>query len=136
MGRPRQTRVVTCVLVLLAGLVGGCGSGQDDTVASVSDRFYDAVAARDGAAACAVLAPETLSELEQAEGKRCAEAILAEKPPEVGAVESVSVFGTMAEVRYQEETVFLARFQTGWRVMAAICRPQPHAPYDCRLKGA
>lgn len=48
----------------------------------------------------------------------------------------MSVFGTMAQVRYPEDTVFLARFRSGWRVMAAACSPQAHDPYDCRIKGA
>jgi hypothetical protein len=118
------------------GAVTGCGNSQDQTVESVANDFYGAVATRDAAAACAVLAPETRSELEQSEGKPCPQAVLSQNLPEVGAIDGVRVFGTMAQVRYGDETAFLTRFQFGWRVLAAACTPESHQRYDCKLKGA
>jgi hypothetical protein len=49
-----------------AGLVavGGCDSTQDDAVQDVAARFYAALDAGDGAAACQALAPRARSEAE------------------------------------------------------------------------
>ena len=37
----------------------------------------------------------------------------------------MSAYGTMARARYEEDTLFLTRFESGWRVMAAACTPRP-----------
>jgi hypothetical protein len=34
------------------------------------------------------------------------------------------------------DTVFLARFDGGWRVMAADCSPRAEQPYECQVKGS
>lgn len=101
----------------------------------VADRFYTAVAAQDGASACAILSPAARSELEQSAGKPCPRAILEEDVPAVAAPERIEVFGTMAQVRYAGETAFLTRFEQGWRVVAAACTPT-RAKYDCSVQGA
>ena len=45
------------------------------------------------------------------------------------------MFGTTAQVRYEGETLFLARFDDTWRVVAAGCTAQRPKPYDCLLQG-
>jgi hypothetical protein len=43
---------------------------------------------------------------------------------------------TWAQVRLDDDTVFLAAFPGGWRVVAAGCRPRGEAePYDCAVEG-
>jgi hypothetical protein len=122
-------------VVLLLGLTG-CGSQpHEDEVTSVAEAFHRAFAANDGAAACAELAPRTLSELEQSAGKPCAEAVLEEPVQPSAGSSRVEVFGTQALVGEGEGATFLARFPDGWKVMAAACRPQPGAPYDCSISG-
>jgi hypothetical protein len=122
-------------VVLLLGLVSGCGNGQEADVARASTRFYQALADRDGAAACDVLAPSTRSELEKSAQKPCDQAILEEDVPSVTAPHRIAAFGTMAKVDFAGETAFLARFRDGWKVMAAGCTERPHRPYDCQLEG-
>jgi hypothetical protein len=120
---------------LLALAVGGCAQPHADSVEQAASAFYQAHASRDGARACAHLAPGTRSELEKSAGKPCPEAILEEDVPPATGPDGVSVFGTQAEVRWAAETTFLARFQDGWKVMAAACRPQKGRPYDCLISG-
>ncbi|RLK23872.1 hypothetical protein DER29_1757 [Micromonospora sp. M71_S20] len=117
--------------------VAGCGAVTDraDAAAAVTTRMLDAVAGRDGTAACAVLAPDTVAELEQSADKPCAEAILAEDLPEPGAVVATDVYGQRAQVRLDGDTVFLAVFPGGWRVVAAGCTARGDKPYDCVLQG-
>lgn len=121
---------------LLLATASGCAGSRDDEARRVADGFYAALDSGEATTACATLAPETLEELEQSSGSSCEQALLAEELPAAGEARSVSVFGTMAQVRYAEDTVFLARFGSGWRVTAAACTPQRPRPYDCRIKGA
>lgn len=103
--------------------------------AGVGARFYRAVAVKDWVAACRLLAPETRAELEKAAGTGCRAVLASEELPDPGPVRTSVSYGTMTQVRFERDTVFLARFQSGWRVMAAGCSPKAGRPYDCRLQG-
>jgi hypothetical protein len=123
-------------VVLLLVLLTGCGSQpHEDAVISVAEAFHRAFAEKDGAAACAELAPKTRSELEQSAGKPCAEAVLEEPVSPSTESERVEVFGTQALVGEGKGVTFLAHFPEGWKVMAAACRPSPGEPYDCSISG-
>ena len=118
------------------GVLSSCGGSQDDAATEMAETYVDALAQDDGVAACSVLAPSTRSELEQSSGKACGEAILDAAVTDVGARVSVAAYGTMAQVRFAEDTVFLTRFKAGWRVLAAACTPpQAAGPYDCQVQG-
>ena len=127
------------VVCLLSGLaLAGCASAGDraDAAADVAVRMLAAADAQDGTAACAALAPDTLDELEQSAGKPCADAILEEDLPAPGRVAGADVYGQWAQVRLDADTVFLAVFPDGWRVVAAGCTPRGERPYDCRVEGS
>lgn len=132
-----RTRLVGtgAALALLTGVVTGCGQVHDAAVRRTAAAFYTAHAAGDGTAACDVLAPKTKSELASSAGAPCRRAVLAEDVPPVDEPTDLRVFGTQAQVTWRGETTFLARFQGGWRVMAAACTKQPDHPYDCRISG-
>jgi hypothetical protein len=125
-------------MALVALVLAGCGSVDErgDSAAAAATRMLSAVEAEDGAAACAVLAPDTTSELEESAGKPCAEAILEEDLPAPGAVTDAEVYGQWAQVRLTDDTVFLGVFPGGWRVVAAGCTPREERPYDCALQGS
>jgi hypothetical protein len=87
-----------------------------------------------------VLARSTLSELEQSSGEPCEDAILDEatRPGvlKTNADADIDVYGTMAQARYPKDTLFLTRFRSGWRVMAAGCEARTSVDgYDCTVKG-
>jgi uncharacterized protein YceK len=128
---------VVVVSLMAAGALAGCGSVADreQAASEVAVRLLAAVDGKDGAAACAVLAPDTASEVEQSSGKPCAEAILDEDLPKPGAVTGAHVYGQWAQVRLSDDTVFVAVFPGGWRVVAAGCDPQRDRPYDCTVQG-
>jgi hypothetical protein len=62
--------------------------------------------------------------------------VLEEKLSPAEGVRRVDVHGRQARVRLAGDTLFLARFDAGWKVVAAGCEPQPdEQPYDCMVKG-
>ena len=120
-----------------AGLFTSCGATSGPAPRATADQFTRAVADKDGAAACALLAPATRAELEQSAGSACVSAIVEENLPEAGALGTSKTFGTMAQVSIGSDVVFLAEFPRGWRVMAAGCAPGATSdkPYECQLSG-
>jgi hypothetical protein len=124
-------------VLVTALLLAGCASIGDRaaTADARTMQFFRALNAGDGAAACALLAPDTAAELESSGGQPCARAILDEDLPAPGAVTATAVYGQHAQVRLTGDTVFLAAFPGGWRVVAAGCTPRAGRPYDCHVSG-
>jgi uncharacterized protein YceK len=129
----RQVIAATALLVTL----GGCSAVADRAEAAdgVALRMLQAVDDKDGEGACAVLAPETAAELVQSADKPCAQAVLDEDLPSPGEVTGTDVYGQWAQVRLSDDTLFLAVFPDGWRVVAAGCTSRGERPYDCTLQG-
>jgi len=123
-----------CVLVAFGATA--CAGSQDESALTAAQAYAAALADGDGDVACAVLAPSVRSELEQTTGKACERAILDEGVVTEGHGLEVLVFGTSAQVRLDDDTVFLSRFQDGWHVTAAACSPTPRGVYDCRVKAS
>jgi hypothetical protein len=133
--RPTMHRMVP--LLLLLGVVSGCGGAQarGADASALGEKFEGAVHTGDAEAACALLAPQTRSELEDSARLRCAAALKEEQLPEGGAVRSTAVYGQQAMVALQGDTLFLSLFPGGWRVVAAGCVPDAGSPYQCQVKG-
>jgi hypothetical protein len=134
---PAKAASAFAVLVLTGCGLAGCGSpsGRGDAATAVALRLLTAVDADDGATACATLAPDTLAELESSAEKPCATAVLEEDLPAPATVDTVDVYGQWARVVLSDDTMFLATFPGGWRVVAAGCSPRDRRPYDCVLRG-
>ena len=123
-----------CALLAMAGCAGQ-GSVEDEPAAQTAQRFARAVTS-DPATACGLLAPQTRVELE-GEGGSCAGALpQRDLPEDAGSVREVKVYGKDAVAYLERDTVFLARFDDGWRVTAAGCTPNGDRPYDCDVEGS
>ncbi|MEU8865117.1 hypothetical protein [Streptomyces umbrinus] len=48
---------------------------------------------------------------------------------------ATGVYGNQARAVLSSDTLFLSRFTSGWKVVAAGCEPRPQEPYQCRIKG-
>ena len=133
--RAMRLRIATCLSAALL-LAMGCGSGQNSAVEGTVERFEAAVGSHDAASACQLLTPATRSEIESSTHRPCVEAWASESVPSGGDVTRVRTYGSMAIAELDADTVFLARFDSGWRVMAADCAPRADAPYECQVKGS
>jgi hypothetical protein len=133
MRKRRSLTVVAVGMVLVAA--SGCGSPQTDVARSTAVAFERALHAGDTGRACGLLAPKTKSELVESAGKPCPEALAEEGLPEPGTTRKAESFGTMAQVRFERDVLFLAQFQGGWKVLAAGCEERPDRPYDCVVGG-
>jgi hypothetical protein len=121
-------------VLVAATLLTACGEPTDASAAAMSaGTFVDAVAAGRGAAACAQLTERARRAIE-AFGRDCAQAIVTLPPagPRTGEVE---LWSDNAQVRYANDVLFMARFDDGWKVRAAGCRPRPGQPYECAVAG-
>jgi hypothetical protein len=125
----------TALAVALGGALALTGCGPSATAAEqAAQRFVAALEAKDGAAACALLAPLTVREV--AQDAPCPEAVLEEEVPTSAASVEGERYGEEALVRTGQDTLFLSLFADGWRVVAAGCEPSPDGPpYDCSVSG-
>jgi hypothetical protein len=114
--------------------LAGCGTGADRReVRASTERFYAAVHNHDGRTACALLDPDTSSQLVKDEQEPdCARAVLKLELRGTRA-SSVSVYATSAQVRLAGgDTVFLGFTRNGWRIDAVGCRTVPGGgPLEC-----
>lgn len=125
------------MLVAALAMTTGCGAPGERTqgASAAATGFTDALRQGNGPRACALLAPNTFEELEQSEQTSCARAVIRERLPAGDTVRKVDVYGDQARVVVTDDTLFLSRFPSGWKVTAAGCTPRPEQPYDCRVKG-
>jgi hypothetical protein len=124
------------VFVLAAGaavLLTGCSSMQQAEVEDVATTFEDPSA--DPEVRCDLLAPRALAALEEESSTSCTDAVQ-QLPLKGGEVTSVEIWGGDAQVRVGGDTLFLTETSAGWRVVAAACRPQGEAPYDCEVEAS
>ena len=124
--------------LLIALPLAACGTGaRERDAAAVAERFHAALESGDGRAACHELSEETVSKLEQQEGKPCAKAILGMKLPTGGTATVKRVEITSAYVRLDRGSAdFLDEGPDGWRISAAGCKPSPSdQPYECEVEG-
>ena len=130
---PALVVVTTAGALLSLTACSGLGNAEADNARTAAQRFMEAVT-DDPRAACALLAPGTLEELEQSEGA-CDEVLPGQDLGSATGPATVEVYGKDAVAHLGEATVFLARYDDGWRVTAAGCTPVPDRPYDCTVKG-
>lgn len=109
----------------------GCGRGSDErTAGAVTQRFLQAVAAKDGAVACAQLTTAAVQQLESEEGKRCPQAVTSVQA-RPSRVRRAAVYITSAKVDLADgQSAFLNRTGTGWKLSAVGCRPEAGKPAD------
>jgi hypothetical protein len=133
--RRRMPGLVTVIVAL--GVLSGCGTGADRAqVRAVTVRFFSALDADRGVAACMQLSPALQKTVMQQESARgCAEAVGKVKA-RGSPVEAVQVYATSARVDLAGgESLFLSAMRDGWRIDALGCRPRSSGPFECEEQG-
>jgi hypothetical protein len=120
-------------LLLVWGTVAGCSSSRDATVEGIAADFRGAVRAQDGDLACRQLSDAVRFQLELSSGSRCEVEVRDAGLPTSGTLREVTVSGTAAQVRYDDDVIFLGEFGGGWRIIGAGCLSRADGPYDCQV---
>lgn len=118
--------------VLAVAIVTSCAVSGDGEVEAVAGAFLRAVQSGDGERACTELVPKAKRSLETG-GSRCAEEILT-LGLRGGPLKDPETWGDWARVRAGDDTVFLTRWASAWKVTAAGCRPRPGQSYECQVE--
>ncbi|WMX48321.1 hypothetical protein [Streptomyces roseicoloratus] len=134
---PRAAGALLGTAALLCVLAGcGASPAREQGATDAGRRFTAALAAGDYRTGCALLAPETRSQVEQDAKGPCGPALRELGLPKAGAARHVDVYGRDALLRMTGDTLFLSQFAGGWLVTAAGCEPRAEdEPYDCSLEG-
>jgi hypothetical protein len=132
----RRTLTGAPAVAVVLACLAGCGlQERQDAAATTAEDFYAALASGDTAAACELLTPATRHEVETSGEAPCEEALAEEDLPDASTAQQSEVFGGMAQVRLDADTVFVARSGETWFVRAAGCTPRVDLPYDCAVSG-
>lgn len=125
------------VALALLAAVSACSSlaPDADAAAHVAQDFHRALTDGNGAAACELLAPQTVETVERDSGGSCADAILDQDVPDGGPVVGRQAFGQLAQIVMTGDVVFLGAFGDRWRVTAAGCTSRVNRPYHCSIEG-
>jgi hypothetical protein len=116
--------------------MAGCSAeGTAATGAAVA--FHRAVAGSDTATACSLLQPHTRDETARSgDSGTCEEQLKKAKLSDPGRVLRTEQYGQNAFVQFENDAVFLAVSEGGWKVTAAGCKPNSEdAPYTCEVGG-
>jgi hypothetical protein len=128
----------TAAALAVALTLTACSSVDEPEASRVATDFVR-LANDDPGSACSMLAPRTLQQVTEDGDGDCAEGLKSDAPEPPTAVTSVSVAINGAQVVMADQVVFLAHFDSGWKVLAAGCTRDAQddaVPYDCSVKGA
>jgi hypothetical protein len=123
----------TALALLASGalVLTGCSDVHLPEVEQVAEDF----AAGDPVVRCELLTESAVSSLEHEEPTGCATA-LEDLQLGGGGVVSAQVWGSEAQVRLTDDTLFLTETTDGWRVAAAGCAHSDEDRYDCLVEGS
>jgi len=124
--------LIGAALILI--LAGCTPSHPSHAAADVAAQFVDAITRHDGGQACGLLTANARSSASGATDTPCVQAVLNVKENGVD-IHGVQIWGDRAQVKIGTDVLFLARFDTGWRVNDAGCKPQPRTAYACDVEG-
>ena len=129
--------VATMLIALPLMLATSCSTLGPNIAAAdeVAVDFHRSIQDSDGGAACALLAPATVEEVESTGGTSCPDAILDRDVPDADQVQESQAFGRGAQVVLNGDVLFLSIFGDHWLITAAGRTARDERPYDCTVKG-
>ncbi|MBT2549430.1 hypothetical protein [Arthrobacter sp. ISL-65] len=124
------------LLALSGGVLSGCAA-EGTEAAEAAEAFHRDVAGSDMTAACSLLQSKTREETARSSDAGTCESQL-EKAQfgDPGKLLSTEQFGRDAFIEFENDTVFLAASDAGWRITGAGCTANgEEAPYTCEVGG-
>ena len=113
-------------------MVTACASsGPDSPPAAAASTFVQAITARDGTKACALLTPKARQSVVGATDEKCPSIVLGLHDKQ-GSVSRTQVWGDDAQITIGTDTLYLLRSHDGWRVDAAGSWNRPADPTTAR----
>lgn len=124
------------LLVLSGGVLAGCAP-EGTAAAEAAEAFHRDVAGSDMAAACSLLQSKTREETARSSDAGTCESQLEKAQfTDPGKLLGTEQFGRNAFVEFENDTVFLAASDAGWKITGAGCTPSgEEAPYTCEVGG-
>jgi hypothetical protein len=132
---PRSAGRLLPGLLTIVVLAGCAPEGTASTGAA--EAFHRAVGGSDMTAACALLQPHTREETARSSDNGSCESQLKKAEfPDPGRLLRTEQYGQDAFVQFENDAVFLAVSEGGWKVTAAGCKPSGEdMPYTCEVGG-
>jgi hypothetical protein len=122
--------------VAIAALVVLTGCAPDGTeAADAAEEFHQALSSSDWSSACAMLRSDTREKTAREQGSSCEDHLRNLQVQEPGTVTRTEIYGRGAFVEFENDAVFLAAAEGGWKITAAGCTQNGDAPYTCEVGG-
>ena len=124
------------LLVLSGSVLAGCAP-EGTAAAEAAEAFHRDVAGSDMAAACSLLQSKTREETARSSDAGTCESQLEKAQfTDPGKLLGTEQFGRNAFVEFENDTVFLAASDAGWKITGAGCTANgEEAPYTCEVGG-
>lgn len=120
----------------IAALMVLPGCAPEGTAAADAAReFHQALSGSEWSAACALLQSDTRDKTAREQESSCEDHLRNLRIPEPGTVTRTEIYGRAALVEFENDAVFLAAAEGGWKITAAGCTPNGDAPYTCEVGG-
>jgi hypothetical protein len=123
---------VATIAVLLA--VAGCAP-EGTAAADAAREFHQALSGSEWSAACSLLQSGTREKTAREQEGSCEDHLRNLRIQESGTVTRTEIYGRGAFVEFENDAVFLAAAEGGWKITAAGCTPNGDAPYTCEVGG-
>jgi hypothetical protein len=127
------TYLLAAAIAALMVLTGCAPEGM--AAADAAREFHQALSGSEWSAACALLQSDTREKTAREQESSCEDHLRNLRIPEPGTVTRTEIYGRGALVEFENDAVFLAAAEGGWKITAAGCTPNGDAPYTCEVGG-
>jgi hypothetical protein len=135
-GAAARPGAFVAAVAAMAALLAVSGCAPDGTTATdVAQEFHQALTASQWTEACSMLESDVREKAAQEQRSTCEDGLRDLQVQEPGRMTRTEIYGRGAFVEFENDAVFLAAAEGGWKITAAGCTPNGDAPYTCEVGG-